>query len=255
MVPTFGAFDIGCSRILTMLAESGRIEGPVLHKVFLSEGWAVGPLPSVAAMELHVAELPDDLDVEWIVVPYSSSDAAMVEQLARAALDRGGHVRGRHRRQPERGSGRLERRSRGARRRLGEGGGPAGGRAERGPSPPGHHLTLTHVLFAKRFWDGLADGGITVAFRRWKRPTVKAGGTLRSPGWLPRHRLGGDRGGGRPRRRARATRAGYADLTALRKALGAPTEDRALYRVEFHLAGTGSTRHAARRRRRSPTMM
>jgi hypothetical protein len=27
----------------------------------------------------------------------------------------------------------------------------------------------------------LADGTITVAFRRWKRPTVKAGSTLRSP--------------------------------------------------------------------------
>ena len=25
---------------------SGRIQGPVLHKVFLSEGWAVGPVPS-----------------------------------------------------------------------------------------------------------------------------------------------------------------------------------------------------------------
>jgi uncharacterized protein (DUF849 family) len=44
-------------------------------------------------MDLHVAQLPDDLDVEWIVVPYASSDAAMVERLARAALDRGGHVR------------------------------------------------------------------------------------------------------------------------------------------------------------------
>jgi uncharacterized protein (DUF849 family) len=93
MVPTFGAFDVGCSRILAMLAQSGRIDGPVLHKVFLSEGWAVGPLPSEAAMDLHVAQLPADLDVEWIVVPYASSDAAMVEALARAALDRGGHVR------------------------------------------------------------------------------------------------------------------------------------------------------------------
>jgi uncharacterized protein (DUF849 family) len=44
-------------------------------------------------MDLHVAQLPPDLDVEWVVVPYASSDAGMVEQLARAALDRGGHVR------------------------------------------------------------------------------------------------------------------------------------------------------------------
>lgn len=93
MVPTFGAFDVGCTRILAMLAASGRIDGPVLHKVFLSEGWAVGPLPSEAALDLHLAQLPPDLDVEWIAVPYSSSDAATVERLGRAALERGGHVR------------------------------------------------------------------------------------------------------------------------------------------------------------------
>ena len=40
------------------------------------------------------------------------------------------------------------------------------------------------MLFQKRFWPGLADGSITLAFRRWKRATVKAGGTLRSPGGL-----------------------------------------------------------------------
>ena len=34
------------------------------------------------------------------------------------------------------------------------------------------------MLFAQRDWDGLADGSITVAFRRWRRPSVKAGGTL-----------------------------------------------------------------------------
>lgn len=38
------------------------------------------------------------------------------------------------------------------------------------------------MLFPARYWSGLADGSITVAFRRQKRPTVKAGGTLRSPG-------------------------------------------------------------------------
>lgn len=93
MVPTFGAFDVGCSRILTMLSASGRIDGPVLHKVFLSEGWAVGPLPSEAALDLHLAQLPPDLDAEWIAVPYASSDAATVERLGRAAIERGGHVR------------------------------------------------------------------------------------------------------------------------------------------------------------------
>jgi hypothetical protein len=40
------------------------------------------------------------------------------------------------------------------------------------------------VLFDHRFWPGIADGTVTVAFRRWKRPTVKAGGTLQSPAGL-----------------------------------------------------------------------
>lgn len=40
------------------------------------------------------------------------------------------------------------------------------------------------MLFSAPSWPGLSDGSITVAFRRWKRPTVKAGGTLKSPGGL-----------------------------------------------------------------------
>jgi hypothetical protein len=35
------------------------------------------------------------------------------------------------------------------------------------------------VLFPARYWAGLADGSVTLAFRRWKRPTVKTGGRLR----------------------------------------------------------------------------
>jgi hypothetical protein len=34
------------------------------------------------------------------------------------------------------------------------------------------------MLFKRRDLDGVAAGEITVAFRRWKRPTVRAGGTL-----------------------------------------------------------------------------
>ena len=90
---TFGAFDVGCTRVVAMLSASGRIQGPVLHKVFLSEGWAVGPVPSEAALDLHLEQLPDDLDVEWFAVPYSHSDPSLVERLSRATLERGGHVR------------------------------------------------------------------------------------------------------------------------------------------------------------------
>jgi hypothetical protein len=40
------------------------------------------------------------------------------------------------------------------------------------------------VLFKERFWAGLQDGSLTVTYRRWKRPSVKTGGTLVSPGGL-----------------------------------------------------------------------
>ena len=40
------------------------------------------------------------------------------------------------------------------------------------------------MLFPAALWPGLAEGTVTVAFRRWMRPTVKAGGTLQSPAGL-----------------------------------------------------------------------
>ncbi len=36
------------------------------------------------------------------------------------------------------------------------------------------------MLLKQRVLDGIAEGRITLAFRRWKRPTVKAGGNLRT---------------------------------------------------------------------------
>jgi hypothetical protein len=36
------------------------------------------------------------------------------------------------------------------------------------------------VLIPAALWDGIRDGTVTVAFRRWKRPSVKAGGTLQT---------------------------------------------------------------------------
>ncbi|HEY9462140.1 MAG TPA: hypothetical protein VIR54_03570 [Vicinamibacterales bacterium] len=34
------------------------------------------------------------------------------------------------------------------------------------------------MLFRQKFLDGIRDGTITLAFRRWRRPSVRAGGTL-----------------------------------------------------------------------------
>lgn len=37
------------------------------------------------------------------------------------------------------------------------------------------------MLFPQRLHDGIRDGTVTVAFRSWKRPTVRTGGTLLTP--------------------------------------------------------------------------
>jgi hypothetical protein len=38
-----------------------------------------------------------------------------------------------------------------------------------------------NMLFTKRFWPGLADGSITLTFRRWRRPQVRVGGRYHTP--------------------------------------------------------------------------
>ena len=37
------------------------------------------------------------------------------------------------------------------------------------------------MLFRQRFLEGIRNGTITLAFRRWRRPSVRAGGTLLTP--------------------------------------------------------------------------
>ena len=89
------------------------------------------------------------------------------------------------------------------------------------------------MLFDSRFWPGLADGTVTVALRRWKRPTVKAGGTLQTPGGLlaidevepvDADSLGADD----------AVAAGFPDLPA---AMAALRPEGRLYRIRFHRLG------------------
>lgn len=40
------------------------------------------------------------------------------------------------------------------------------------------------MLFQKRFWPGIADGSVTVAYRRWRRPRVIAGRSYRTAGQI-----------------------------------------------------------------------
>ncbi|MGQ0615661.1 MAG: hypothetical protein ACT4PW_01505 [Acidimicrobiia bacterium] len=92
------------------------------------------------------------------------------------------------------------------------------------------------MLFPRRFWAGLEAGTATVAYRRWRRPTVKAGGQLRSPGGpLAIDSVAVVEADGIDESEAR--RAGYPTVSELLADLAPEAEDRLLYRIEFHPAG------------------
>lgn len=89
------------------------------------------------------------------------------------------------------------------------------------------------MLFRQDVMRRIAEGEVTLAFRRWRRPTVKAGGTLRTRvGVLAIESV--EIVGEEEVTDADARRAGAADREALLAAL--PGEG-ALHRIEFTLAG------------------
>ena len=91
------------------------------------------------------------------------------------------------------------------------------------------------MLFPQRFHAGLADGSVTLAIRRWRRASVKAGGRQRTPvGELAIDAVDVVDEGDLTEDDAR--RAGYADLADLRRELARHPEG-TLYRIAFHLAG------------------
>lgn len=90
------------------------------------------------------------------------------------------------------------------------------------------------MLFSKRFWPGIADGTVTLTFRRWKRPQAVAGRPYRTAAGMidvtsvnlvtPDEITDGD-----------AEAAGYADAASLVADLrGEP--DQSVYRIEFRRA-------------------
>jgi hypothetical protein len=89
------------------------------------------------------------------------------------------------------------------------------------------------MLFPQRTLRGIAAGEVTLAFRRWRRPTVKAGGTLRTrAGVLAIESVEPVAEEAITDREAhRAGAAGRDELIAALRPEGT------LYRVEFRLAG------------------
>lgn len=90
------------------------------------------------------------------------------------------------------------------------------------------------MLFKQVILKGIAAGRITVAFRRWKRPTVREGGTLITEVGLLEIRTV-ERFDEKRITPAAVKKAGYGSIDELLESLG----DRGgeLYRIEFRLAG------------------
>jgi hypothetical protein len=91
------------------------------------------------------------------------------------------------------------------------------------------------MLIKQRFAQGIIDGKITLAFRRWHRPTVRAGGRLRTWGGVVAidaiEVIEAD-----SITLKEARRAGYATLEELLDEL-ASRHDGDVYRIELHFAG------------------
>jgi hypothetical protein len=91
------------------------------------------------------------------------------------------------------------------------------------------------VLFTADAWPGLADGSITLTFRRWKRPQARVGGRYRIAGVILEV-LAVDLVPTGSITYADAVRAGAASRTELIERLGGAAED-VVTRVEFRCVG------------------
>ena len=90
------------------------------------------------------------------------------------------------------------------------------------------------MLFKQRVLEGIARGDITLAFRRWRRPTVRTGGSLLTPaGVLEIESV--DRVDLETIGDAEARSAGCADVDAVREALSQGNGE--IYRIALRLAG------------------
>jgi hypothetical protein len=87
------------------------------------------------------------------------------------------------------------------------------------------------MLFRKRFWAGIEDGSVTLAFRRWERSRVVAGRRRRTPVGIVEV-LAVDEVDPAAITPDEAARAGYASAGEVRRALG-EEDSRPVFRIEF----------------------
>ena len=87
------------------------------------------------------------------------------------------------------------------------------------------------MLFRKRFWAGIEDGSVTLAFRRWERSRVVAGRRRRTPVGIVEV-LAVDEVDAAAITAEEAVRAGHGSADEVIRALG-PDDGRPVFRIEF----------------------
>lgn len=102
------------------------------------------------------------------------------------------------------------------------------------------------MLFKRSILEGIAAGRVTLAFRRWRRAAVKAGGTLRTSAGVLRFEAI-EPVASSAVTPGEAKRAGYASMEALQRDLG-PDDGRCVYRIAFQRAGEDPRIELRRRR-------
>ena len=94
LVPCFGVFDLGDTRILSAFAAAGLVRQPVLLQINFFCDLMTGPTPSIEALDSILAEWRRrDVDTEVFLFVRAMPDRESYEALFSAAIDRGVHPR------------------------------------------------------------------------------------------------------------------------------------------------------------------
>jgi hypothetical protein len=94
LVPCFGVFDLGDTRMLSAFVAAGLVPQPVLLQINFFCDLMTGPTPSIAALDAILAEWRRrDIDSEIFLFVRAIPDREGYEALLEAAIDRGVHPR------------------------------------------------------------------------------------------------------------------------------------------------------------------
>lgn len=91
--PEVDAFDMGSARWAGLATITGFIEQPLDMRLYLCDLRVVGPIPTPEAIDMYLAQIPDEIDTELTVVGYGIQTPARYEALLRGGIERGVNIR------------------------------------------------------------------------------------------------------------------------------------------------------------------